>query len=669
MADTVDPNCLTQEELDEEFSVRKIRERGPLGLPLLQQAFLAEAAGAAQRPASLANTRVHQHIKTCNGIAYEIAEGVSKLASSPDTAQEHILRSRFTNLVWRLNRLSDIAQGKDKEAVESLQNQLGQIKGFVEVSQSLPTIEPPSRVGEPDADGAAGDTLPVVSSPPDTPQVSKSATVIPPLTSTGATPKRQNVTTTTTMYGAPRSNYVNGVPLTYTQAGDRRSTHWDFPPPLTSTTTYNTSREATTLQYRPIALSQSMPSFQSPTPGHQQSQPLISVTSNLHGPTPAFGVPERDPQHYSYVPDRTHLHQQSTVPTDAGYVYEPMGPQHFNINLPAAYNQQQVGYPPAPAPVQHGVPYHPPGRPGSIHLMSKWSLKYRGTSSGIPIDDFLFRVETLARSLDIDLNRLAMGMPFILEGEAQEWFWIYQREYPNADWQAFKGAMSHQFSKVENQFEIWDQIRSRKQKETETFGQFYIAVAALAARLRPPLEQARMIELLRANMHVGLRTALLYQPSYSLRHLHDAAMQYEKLKNGIIDNQRTVRPPQRNINELSYSEPNQAYRYPDTANTPRDPEVPYNLFPPREAVEAISTPKRVDDLICWNCDEQGHTFFDCTVATKNVFCYGCGAKNTYRPNCARCRPGNSRQGVVTASTSRPNQQAMPNRAPNPFAKQ
>lgn len=115
--------------------------------------------------------------------------------------------------------------------------------------------------------------------------------------------------------------------------------------------------------------------------------------------------------------------------------------------------------------------------------MSKWALKYKGTSSGLHVDDFLFRVETLAQSLDIEFNRLAMGMPFILEGEALEWFWIYQRENPNANWQTFRGAMSHQFSKVENQFEIWDQIRSRKQRDSESFGQLYIAVAALAGRL------------------------------------------------------------------------------------------------------------------------------------------------------------------------------------------
>lgn len=300
--------------------------------------------------------------------------------------------------------------------------------------------------------------------------------------------------------------------------------------------------------------------------------------------------------------------------------------------------------------------------------MSKWSLKYKGTGAGLHIDDFLFRVETLAQSLDIDLNRLAMGMPFILEGEAQEWFWIYQREYPNADWQTFKGAMSHQFSKVENQFEIWDQIRSRKQRESETFGQFYIAVAALVGRLRPPLEEVRMVELLRANMHAGLRTALLYQPSYSLRHLHDAAMQYEKLKNGIIDHQRTVRPQQRNISELSYSETNPANSYQDATNITRDPEHSFHLYPLHEAVEAISTPKRTENLVCWNCDEVGHTFFDCTVATKNVFCYGCGAKNAYRPTCLRCRSGNQRQGVKPASSFRPNQPTTQNHALNSDAK-
>ncbi|KAH8391468.1 hypothetical protein KR200_005498, partial [Drosophila serrata] len=40
-------------------------------------------------------------------------------------------------------------------------------------------------------------------------------------------------------------------------------------------------------------------------------------------------------------------------------------------------------------------------------------------------------------------------------------------------------------------------------------------------------------------------------------------------------------------------------------------------------------------LICWNCRKEGHRYQDCT-APRKVFCYGCGARNTYKPSCQRC---------------------------------
>lgn len=54
---------------------------------------------------------------------------------------------------------------------------------------------------------------------------------------------------------------------------------------------------------------------------------------------------------------------------------------------------------------------------------------------------------------------------------------------------------------------------------------------------------------------------------------------------------------------------------------------------------------------CYNCDEEGHTYHDCQVATRNVFCYGCGAKGIYRPQCQRCAVNSKRRGAHGPSHS------------------
>lgn len=38
---------------------------------------------------------------------------------------------------------------------------------------------------------------------------------------------------------------------------------------------------------------------------------------------------------------------------------------------------------------------------------------------------------------------------------------------------------------------------------------------------------------------------------------------------------------------------------------------------------------------CWNCEEVGHHWEDC-LQNRKIFCYGCGAKEIYKPNCTNC---------------------------------
>ncbi|KAH8415747.1 hypothetical protein KR222_000976, partial [Zaprionus bogoriensis] len=48
-------------------------------------------------------------------------------------------------------------------------------------------------------------------------------------------------------------------------------------------------------------------------------------------------------------------------------------------------------------------------------------------------------------------------------------------------------------------------------------------------------------------------------------------------------------------------------------------------------------------LVCWNCQKEGHRYQDC-LAERRVFCYGCGAPNTYKPSCVKCTK-NSKAGT------------------------
>lgn len=304
------------------------------------------------------------------------------------------------------------------------------------------------------------------------------------------------------------------------------------------------------------------------------------------------------------------------------------------------------------------------GRPGFTHQMSKWNLRFCGNNKDVWVDDFLFRTETLARSANIGLDVLPLGMHYLLHEDALDWFWDYHRNNPFSTWAEFVAAMRHQYSSTDTDLEIYDRIRSRKQLPGETFTKFSVAVSLLASRLRTPLSEAERLEHLRANMSLGLKNALLFHPTRSVYQLQELAKKFEKLS---VSNTDSVRPSNRRVSEIN-AQPVSDYYLNDTAFTPT---VEAN-FPEQVAIEAVanqttSAPNRADLLCCWNCDEMGHTYMDCVVATRNVFCFGCGAKNTYRPNCAKCRPGNGRQGGASQPLARPTQ--ILSKATNPFSRQ
>lgn len=54
------------------------------------------------------------------------------------------------------------------------------------------------------------------------------------------------------------------------------------------------------------------------------------------------------------------------------------------------------------------------------------------------------------------------------------------------------------------------------------------------------------------------------------------------------------------------------------------------------------------NLVCWNCRKHGHRYQDC-VSERTIFCYGCGAPDTYKPNCKKCDQKNVRLGVLNSA--------------------
>lgn len=299
-------------------------------------------------------------------------------------------------------------------------------------------------------------------------------------------------------------------------------------------------------------------------------------------------------------------------------------------------------------------------RQGTPCQMAKWNLRFHGNGTDMWVDDFLFRTETLARAAIINVDVLPLGMHYLLFDDAQEWFLNFYRNNPNATWAEFSEGMRHQYSPIDSDLETYDKIRNRKQRPGENFAKFSVALSSIATRLTNRITERELIQHLRANMSPGLRKALLYQTANSVYQLQNMAKEYEKL----LSESENSRQPIRRVNELA------------TENIMfNNPQLPPPLnsngmaIQWNESVNAIAedtrrmgidneTHNRHDLVVCWNCDEMGHAFSDCEVATRNVFCYGCGTKNTYKPSCPKCNSGNLKLGGQQ-HRSRPTPSANP----------
>lgn len=215
-------------------------------------------------------------------------------------------------------------------------------------------------------------------------------------------------------------------------------------------------------------------------------------------------------------------------------------------------------------------------------------------------------------------------MHILLTGRAREWFWRYRKQVDFIDWKEFCQALKYQYGEVKSTFDIHEDIRNCKMKANENFETFYDSVCILLDKLSNPIPEKDLVEILLRNLRLEIRHELLYVHIFSIAHLRKLVQMRENLLEN--DYFRKNIPPK-------YFPAYQTRR--QVAEVEGSSEL-YNGEPKCDAemsVDAIQ--KSLNTFKCWNCDQSGHQWEDC-LETRNIFCYGCGMKNTYKPQCTRC---------------------------------
>ncbi|KAI8124549.1 hypothetical protein CVS40_4887 [Lucilia cuprina] len=305
--------------------------------------------------------------------------------------------------------------------------------------------------------------------------------------------------------------------------------------------------------------------------------------------------------HHDRTPDQNHNNTNCT-----------------NQNSVPQFNQHQTQnqYTPQNTPTYHH---------NSPLQMEKWGFKYDGNNQVLSVEDFVFRVEALREDYQCPWSTFMKDFQHLVTGGAQQWFWNFRRQNPSCEWPHLRYHLLRKFRRYDSDFEIQRKIMERRQHPTESADSFIAEIVKLQNQLKVRIPEYELVRLVKDNLKEGVTQLIFPMEISSLDHLLEECRRAERNIAKRPSYRLQPNHPRR-INELEYE------------GIPEE-ENQYQI----EAVNHTSTPGK--QLICWNCKTPGHTFIDCTLTQRNLFCYRCGFENVISPNCPKCK-GNSQKNMM-----------------------
>ncbi|XP_073967158.1 uncharacterized protein [Choristoneura fumiferana] len=230
--------------------------------------------------------------------------------------------------------------------------------------------------------------------------------------------------------------------------------------------------------------------------------------------------------------------------------------------------------------------------------LSKFRYKFNGKTC---VREFLTNFEEYCVARDIADNHILNSFAEVLTDSALKWFRSVRTNI--FTWQRLKFELLRRFDKLNFDYQLEFDLRTRKQRQGETLSDFIIDLVDMSNRLTIPLQELTLLEILRHNM----------LPKYSM-HL---------LGRNIIS-----------INELvQFSKIIEEYN--STQTEERKPQIDARKFNKKPYVAVVTSPPSAKN--CLKCDESGHSFKECRKIP-GMICFRCKKANTTVKFCTNCNP-------------------------------
>jgi len=303
----------------------------------------------------------------------------------------------------------------------------------------------------------------------------------------------------------------------------------------------------------------------------------------------------------------------------------------IHLNVPRANVEHDSNQRRRPSGARANTIDYSTDRPDRIsNVISNWKVKFSGSASDLPIEDFIYRVNCLtSQYFNSNFDLLYQFANLLFSGSALTFYWRVHRTTGHMNWFELCNKLRERYQDQRTDRDIKQVMRHRKQGSNESFDEFLDAMVAIADSLRDPMSEADIITEVRHNLKSELRHELLHVDIPSLAILRKECHRHEE----FFRNSRTKL--RENVSKRIVN----AIRHEEESEEESESES--------EVIDEVCAVRLNDKLKCWNCDEQGHRYHDC-LKPRRIFCYGCGLPDIYKPNCVKCKPTaeNSAQDVL-----------------------
>lgn len=303
---------------------------------------------------------------------------------------------------------------------------------------------------------------------------------------------------------------------------------------------------------------------------------------------------------------------------------------------------------------------------GNIPAIGDWQIKFNGESKHLY--NFLERISELAQSRKVKDEDLFNSAAELFIGDA--FIWYKSIKHTVNSWPSLVDRLKKDFFHSDNEDNLWEQIKLRKQKRNESVAVFIAHLQILFSRLLVTPAEVTKVKHIRKNLLPEYITQLALTEVNTVddlakhcRKLEEASYLRNKQNISELNNIDTFgQGPSSSKNSSSsynsfenkkYHNPNliknDKSSYHKNENKPgssKNPssqnksrlkisEHPCNTNPSYQKNDSTAKVSNDVKIICWNCELPNHLFMYCK-AKRNIFCYKCGMKNVKSKDCFKC---------------------------------